>query len=121
MSLADKIILGVLAVGTLVGGLKLHEYGLKIEEQEARRAGQIVQYDVNKDGLVDFVDGNGLIRLQQKDGTYFTVDEVKAQETRALQDSIKALDSKYEVRQEKVRNSVDNLDYKVNRYVVGGN
>lgn len=108
-----KATIGAIGLGIIAGTIKLGEHNREIKEQETRRANQIVQYDANKDGLVDLVDGNGFIRLQQRDGSYLTLEEAK-------QKDIAEIDNKYKLGREKVRNSVDNLDYEVNRYVVGG-
>ena len=69
--------IGAIGVGLIVGSAELSDLNREIRRQETQRANQIVQYDANKDGLVDLVDGNGFIRLQQRDGSYLTLEEAK--------------------------------------------
>ncbi len=85
-----------------------------VMEYDSNQTGVVREYDLNQDGLADLVLPNGTVQLRNSDGNYTRLGDVR-------REAIREASARYELIQEKARNSVDNLDYKVTtgRYVLG--
>ena len=77
-----------------------------------------ISVDINRDSLEDFINKDGTVLVMLVDGTYKPLEEIRQSE---LDSAYARINAKYIFNPERLRNSVDNMDYsvKTGRYVLG--